>query len=861
MMVAIFGLFMVMLDLTIVNIAIPNLQTDFGASLTDVDWVSTGYALAEGIGIPLTPYFSALLGNKRFYLLLLALFTIGSALCGMAWSLTALTVFRILQGLAGAGMIPMSITLLYSEFPPEERGIAMGSLGVPLMVAPALGPTVGGYLVTFVSWRVIFYINVPIGILGFILGAIFLRDSRPERGRTPSFDIVGFLFSTISLGSLLYALDKAGTDGWDSLTVSSFLAIGIASLVIFVIVELITIESGRQPLLDLRIFGSRTFAGGNIALMIIAFALFGGQFLVPQYLQTLRGLSAFDAGLVLLPQALGSMVASLIGGRLVDKLGVKAVTIPGLLILATALWGLSRLTIQTPFSYFQLLMIVRGLGLGLCMQQTTIAALAEIKPAQLSQASSLNSVVRSVATSFAVALVSTLVTARTVFHSTRLAEQVTPDSMAGQALQQRAAYLAVSQGMGQQQAMAVAMGEMIKQLQQQAYLLAMNDAFLLTLGAIFIAVLVVVFVLRAPRRKAPGLPKQEHMALEGAPAEEREVSAASEAPIAEPVAVRHQTRSEVPAVDGEQVTVSRQRSAFSSADEEAIIAPHQGNGVSKVDGEQTRVPPPQGNGVSKAGEEQVRVPPHQGNGVSKVDGEQARVPPQNNAALHERRKDTPMRRLMRRSVVLPALILAIILVGGVVGYLVYNSYNYYSTDDAQVTGTMVNIVAPTSGTLINLDVQVGTVVSARQIIGTVQPTGLGPAPVQHLIAPMNGVIVQVPGSVGQLVNGTTTTVAQETDPNSMKVTAYVDESAIKNVAVGQAVDIHIDAYNSTVSGHVTQIVGATAGQFSLLPTTDNSSGNYTKVSQRVPVDIHLDNSADNASLLPGMSVEVTIHLH
>ncbi len=845
MMVAIFGLFMVMLDLTIVNIAIPKLQTDFGAGLTDVDWVSTGYSLAEGVGIPLTPYFSALLGNKRFYLLLLALFTIGSALCGLAWSLSALTVFRILQGLAGAGMIPMSITLLYSEFPPEERGIALGALGVPLMVAPALGPTVGGYLVTFVSWRVIFYINVPIGILGFFLGTIFLRDNQSEGGRTPSFDIAGFLCSTVALGSLLYAFDKAGTNGWDSLTVTSFLVIGLASLVLFVIVELITIESGRQPLLDLRLFGSRSFAGGNIALMIIAFALFGGQFLVPQYLQTLRGLSAYDAGLVLLPQAFGSMVASLLGGRLVDKLGVKAVTIPGLLILAVALWGLSRLTLQTPYSDFQILLIIRGLGLGLCMQQTTIAALAEIKPAMLSQASSLNSVVRSVATSFAVALVSTLVTARTVFHSSRLAAQVTPDSMAGQALQQRAAYLAGSQGMGPQQAMGVAIGEMMTQLSQQAYLLAMNDAFLITLGAIFVAILVVLFVVRVPRKKAKALPKQEHMALEGAPAEEREVSAAREALIAEPVAVTHQTRSEVSIADAEQV----------------VLHPHQGNGASNADAEQVALHPHQGNGVSNADAEQVVLHPHQGNGASNADAEKVSLLPQNNVALNGRRKDAPMRRLMRRSVVIPAIILALILVGGVIGDLIYNSYNFYSTDDAQVTGTMVNIVPPTSGTLINLDVQVGTFVSARQIIGTVQPMGLGPAPVEHLIAPMNGIIVQVPGAVGQLVSATITTIAQETDPNSMKVTAYIDESAIKNIAVGQAADIHIDAYNSTVTGHVANIVGATAGQFSLLPTTDNSSGNYTKVSQRVPVDIQLDNPADAISLLPGMSVEVTIHLH
>lgn len=527
MIIAIFGLFMVMLDLTIVNIAIPNLQADFGASLNDVDWVSTGYSLAEGIGIPLTPYFSALLGNKRFYLVLLALFTIGSALCGLAWSLSALTVFRILQGLAGAGMIPMSITLLYSEFPPEERGVAMGSLGVPLMVAPALGPTIGGYLVTFVSWRVIFYINVPIGILGVILGAFFLRDIRPQGGRTPSFDIAGFLLSTLSLGSLLYAFDKAGTDGWDSFTVGSFLTIGLVMLAVFVMVEILTIQSGRQPLLDLSIFRSRTFAGGNIALMIIAFALFGGQFLVPQYLQTLRGLSAYDAGIVLLPQALGSMVASLLGGRLVDKLGVKAVTIPGLLILAGSLWGLSRLTLQTPYLNFQYLLIIRGMGLGLCMQQTTIAALAEIKPSQLSQASSLNSVVRSVATSFAVALVSTLVTSRIVFHYTRLAEQVTPQSIAGQALVQRGAALAASRGVTQQQGMLISMSMMVQQLRQQAYLLAMNDAFLITLGAIFVAVLVVVFVVRVPRKKTTSMAKQDHMALEGIPADDALVDQAT----------------------------------------------------------------------------------------------------------------------------------------------------------------------------------------------------------------------------------------------------------------------------------------------------------------------------------------------
>lgn len=808
MVSVIFGLFMVILDITIVNIAIPNLQTDFGAGLTDVSWVSTGYSLAEGIGIPLTPYFSALLGNKRFYLLLLGLFTIGSALCGMAWSLPVLICFRIMQGLAGAGMIPMAITLLYSEFPPEERGIAMGALGVPLMVAPALGPSVGGYLVTFVSWRIIFYINVPIGIIGFFMGAFLLRDTRAAGGRRPTFDLTGFLFSSLGLGAMLYAFDKAGEKGWGSLTVDSFLAVGIASLVIFVIVELVTIENGKQPLLDLRVFGSRTFAGGNIAMATIVFALFSGQFLVPQYLQNMRGLSAYDAGLILLPQAFGSMAASLIGGRLVDRLVVKAVVIPGLIILGGALWGLAHITLQTPYSQFQIFLILRGFGVGLSMQPTTVAALAETKPAQLSQASSVNSVVRSVMTSFAVAIVTTLVTDRTTFHTVRLSEQVTPDSMAGQALQQRAGYF-MAQGMSQQNATIVAMAGMVQQIKQQAYLLAMNDAYLLTLAVIFLTIFVVLFVIRTPRKKGMALASAEHMPLEAEPAVEEK----------EPVAV-----------GAHSGAAHSERRATSVAEKRPVTASLRNNAALPE------------RGAASVADKKTSTAHHQ-----------------NNIAPPERGKGTPMRRFMRRSAVVPAIILALILVGGVIGYLVYNNYNYYSTDDAQVTGTMVNIVPPTTGTLINLDVQVGSEVSARQIIGTIEPLN-SLAPVQHLFAPMNGLIVQVPGAVGQIVS-TSTTIAQETAPSTMKITAYVDEGAIKNVAVGQAVDVHVDAYNTTLSGHVTQIIGAAAGQFSLLPTTDNSSGNYTKVSQRIPVYVQLDNAADAASLFPGMSVEVTIHLH
>jgi len=214
---------------------------------------------------------------------------------------------------------------------------------------------------------------------------------------------------------------------------------------------------------------------------------------------------------------------------------------------------------------------------------------------------------------------------------------------------------------------------------------------------------------------------------------------------------------------------------------------------------------------------------------------------------------------VRRSVLITLIVgVAIIIAVSVGGYLLYNNYYFYSTDDAQVTGNIVNIDAMAPGTLNTLTVNVGDFVTAREVIGTVKIQGSYAT--ETLLAPFSGVIVQVPGAIGQTV-GPGVAIAQEGDPSSVKVTAYVDESAINNIYVGQLVDVHVDAYSgTTLTGHVNQIVGASASTFSLLPTEDNASGNFTKVSQRIPVNIVLD-SNQGLTLLPGMSAEVTIHLH
>lgn len=490
--VVIFGMFMSVLDTTIVNVAIPRLQSAFGASLSDVQWVVTAYTLTQGVVTPLTPFLAEYLGIKRFYISALVIFIVGSALCGIAWSLPILIAFRIFQAAGGAVLMPLSISLLALEFPPEERGTAIGTLGIPILLAPALGPTVGGYLVTYYNWQLIFYINLPIGIIGVLLAVLLMRPT-PASGRRLDFDIPGFIFSAIGLAAVLYALSSAGTDGWSSTTVMGFLSIGIAGLIIFVIIELTTIRQGRQPLLDLRIFANGPFTTSNIASTLITIALFGGLFLVPVYLQELRGLSAYQAGLILFPQALGSMIATIVGGRLVDRIGVKPVVFTGIFILAFALWRFSSLTLDMPYTQFQLLLILRGLGLGLCSQPLMVSSLWTVSPQKTNQATSISSVIRFVASSLGVAILSTTVQTQTHIHYARLAEQVTPSSAAGHFFYTLQGYL-MTKGMTASSALQATTELIYQKLQLQSYMLAMDDAFRLTLLLTFIAFLAVFFV-------------------------------------------------------------------------------------------------------------------------------------------------------------------------------------------------------------------------------------------------------------------------------------------------------------------------------------------------------------------------------
>lgn len=515
--VVILGAFMSILDQTVVNIAIPRLQNAFGADIHSVQWVVTAYLLTQGAMTPTASYLANNVGIKRSFILSLIAFTLGSLLCGLSWSLPVLIFFRVVQGLGGAVLLPLSFTMLFREFAPGERGLALGTLGIPTLLAPALGPILGGYIVTFTSWQLIFFINIPIGIVAVILATLFLREARAE-GHS-RFDLPGFITAAYGLAALLYAFSETTTVGWGSVRVLGFLFSGALSLIAFIAIEITTAHRGGQPLLDLRLFTNRSFAAGNIGLVFVIFGLFGSFFLIPIYLQVLRGQSAFQAGLILLPQALAAMVSVIVGGRLVDRIGVRAVVIPGLLLLAFATWQLTFITLNSPFWWLQLLLVLLGLSLGLTGQPLVVAALADISEAQqVADASTITTVTRSVAASMGVALLATYVQAQTKVHFTHLAEQVTASSPLGQLLP-RLQGLFLLHGADAQSARSAALQLIARFLQRQGYLLALQDAFFVVIALIALAIIVTLFV-KEKRRSAPSsIASPASDAAESAPVE------------------------------------------------------------------------------------------------------------------------------------------------------------------------------------------------------------------------------------------------------------------------------------------------------------------------------------------------------
>jgi EmrB/QacA subfamily drug resistance transporter len=399
----IFGIFMVILDTTIVNVAYQTINKEFGGNLNDTQWVISIYVLALGITTPLSGFLADRFGSKKIYLAGLGIFATGSLLCGLSTNLPILIAARAIQGVGGGIAMPLGTALLLQAFPPKEQGTALGIFGIAALVAPAVGPVLGGWLVDQNAWRVIFFINPPIGFIGVALGLRFLKENKSDT--KPEFDLGGMITEIIGFGAILYAASIAANQGWISPVTLFWMGIGVAGLVSFWIVELYV---ARSPLLDLKLFGNRVFLNASLLGYVSTVALFGAEFLMPVYLQALRGQTALQTGFILLPMAIVGGIFVTLSGRLYDRVGPRPLMVTGFALLMVNTWQLSQIRSDTSIAWILFVLVLRGIALGLTVQTTMVTALSVVPKQDLTRGSSLTNATRLTIQAIGVAVLATV---------------------------------------------------------------------------------------------------------------------------------------------------------------------------------------------------------------------------------------------------------------------------------------------------------------------------------------------------------------------------------------------------------------------------------------------------------------------
>jgi EmrB/QacA subfamily drug resistance transporter len=398
------GAFMSILDISIVNVAIPTMRNQFGVSTSDIEWITTAYSLALGVIVPVSGWLGERFGLERVYAFSVCGFGLASALCGLAWDLNSEVAFRILQAIPGGILPVITLTMLYRLVPPEKIGLGMAAYGLSMVIAPATGPTLGGYLVEYHSWRMIFFLNVPIGLIGTVLAVMLLP--RFPRGETGRFDTWGFVTVASGLFALLLALSKGEDWGWGSYRVLGLLGAATTLLAVFVIIEL----EVERPLLNLRLFKIWSFTNCQLLVGILSSAFFTVLFYVPLFLQQGQGITPLNTGLTMLPEAIGMAIALPMAGLLYTEMGPRWPITIGMALTAYGTYLLCGISSSVSRSDVMFWTSLRGMGQAFCMVPLMTAGLAEVPSAQLDGASAINNVMQRVTGALGLAILTTLVT-------------------------------------------------------------------------------------------------------------------------------------------------------------------------------------------------------------------------------------------------------------------------------------------------------------------------------------------------------------------------------------------------------------------------------------------------------------------
>lgn len=393
------------LDTTLLNVVLPTLAREFDTTTASVDWVVTGYLLSLAVWIPASGWIGDRFGTKRVFLFALVVFTVARALCGTSTNLPELVVFRVLQGVGGGMLTPVGFAMLMRAFPPEQRAAASKILIIPTAMGPATGPIIGGFLTDALSWRWVFFVNAPIGLAAFLFGLVFLEESREEEPGT--FDLPGFVLSGGGLALLLYALSQGPQKGWTAVPVLLSAAVGAVAFAGLAVVEL----KKRVPMLDFRLLGDRMFRTAMLTSTFSTGAFLGLLFVMPLFLQEVRGISAFQSGLTTFPEAVGVMAFSQLSGRLYPRVGPRRLMVGGLLCMAALMSTLTRLDVDTNLWVVRGMMFLMGSSMSFVFIPMQASAMARIPPAQTGRASAIYNTQRQMASALGVAVFATILTA------------------------------------------------------------------------------------------------------------------------------------------------------------------------------------------------------------------------------------------------------------------------------------------------------------------------------------------------------------------------------------------------------------------------------------------------------------------
>ena len=489
------GTFMEVLDTTVVNVSLPHIAGSLSVSIDESTWALTSYLVANAIILPMTGWLANQFGRKRLLMLAVTGFTIASVLCGLATTLPMLVFFRIVQGATGGALQPISQAVLLEAFPPQDRGKAMGFWGLGIVVAPILGPVLGGWITENYSWRWVFYINLPVGVLSLYMTQRFVFDPAYIKRRAQSIDYWGMGLLAVGIGALQVMLDKGQQDDWfESALITTLAVVAFGALLAFIVRELKT----DNPVVDLRVLKVRTYATGVFLMTVLGLVLYGSLVLLPIMLQTLLHYPAVQAGIAMAPRGMGSFIAMPIVGAVLARLGARKLLVAGLVVGGSTLLWLGSLNLQAGYWDIFWPQFVQGISLGLLFVPLTTISMGPIPKERMGNATSIFNLMRNIGGSIGVAFATSLLARQQQVHTAILTSHV---SLYDPATRDRLAMMASgfrAAGADAVTAMRQATAALAGLVQQQAAMLAFVDVFRL-LGVVFVAMVPLVFLMRPPR--------------------------------------------------------------------------------------------------------------------------------------------------------------------------------------------------------------------------------------------------------------------------------------------------------------------------------------------------------------------------